>query len=255
MPMNFAQRRLWLPVSVLLAALGLAAVGGSVESPPSLTVSNPVVVSSTIGALFKPGSTSTHSCTASVVDSPSGNLVLTAAHCVTDAGIGSRFVPAYRDGNAPYGSWVVRHVVVDKRWATAQDPDDDVAFLVVEPASTNATWASVQSVVGANVLVTSPHVGDQVIVSGYGEGAGDTLVNCVTAAFLTDGSPTFDCAGFVSGTSGSPWITDFDPLTGTGKVAGIIGGPDQGGLTDGTSYSPTFDADVLALERRAVAES
>lgn len=213
------------------------------------------MVSPTVGALFKPGNPTTHSCTASVVNSPSGNLVLTAAHCVTGSGVGSRFVPAYRDGNAPYGSWVVRHVVVDKRWATEQDPDDDVAFLVVEPASTNPTKASVQSVVGGNDVGTSPRVGDQVIVSGYGEGVNDAPINCVAAAFLTNGSPTFDCAGFVTGTSGSPWITDFDPSTGIGRVAGIIGGPSGGGLSDGTSYSPTFDESVLTLERRAMSES
>ena len=46
-----------------------------------------------------------------------------------------------------------------------------------------------------------------------------------------------------------------DPTTGTGLVAGIIGGPDQGGTTEGTSYSPTFDDSVLDLARRAMAGS
>jgi hypothetical protein len=38
-------------------------------------------------------------------------------------------------------------------------------------------------------------------------------------------------------------------------VAGIIGGPDQGGTTEGTSYSPAFDDSVLDLARRAMAGS
>ena len=202
--------------------------------------------------MFTGGGSSGHTCTASVVDSPAGDLVLTAAHCVTDSIAGARFVPGYHGGVAPYGTWIVRRATVDERWTTSKDPSADVAFLTVEPAPSNGSDASVESVVGGSVLAESPRAGDKVVVSGYRSDANDPVA-CDTHTYVTEGWPTFDCEGFATGTSGSPWIVDFDPTTGTGLVAGIIGGLEQGGDTDGTSYSPTFDSEVLDLARRAMA--
>ena len=61
-----------------------------------------------VGALFASadytGSTAAHFCTATVIDSPAGDLVLTAAHCVAGASQGAytpgqiTFAPGYDDG-------------------------------------------------------------------------------------------------------------------------------------------------------------
>ena len=222
--------------------------------PPAAHASTRVVTSATVGALFTGGAADGHTCTASVVDSPAGNLILTAAHCVSDAVAGARFVPGYHDGVAPYGTWVVRRATVDPRWTESQDPAADVAFLTVAPAPSNPTHGSVQSVVGASILAEAPKPGERIVVAGYRADA-EAPVDCDAQTYLSVGWPTFDCDGFASGTSGSPWIVDFDPATGTGLVAGIIGGPEQGGTTGGTSYSPTFDDAVLDLARRAMAGS
>src|SRR5580704_5562537 len=77
-----------------------AAIGASRPAPPA----------DPIGALFRithRGQLSGgHFCTASVVDSPQGDLVMTAAHCVSGLGAGQfAFVPGFRDGRTPYGVW------------------------------------------------------------------------------------------------------------------------------------------------------
>ena len=64
----------------------------------------------TMGKLYfqQPGSTSWYYCTASVMY---GRAVWTAGHCVYTKGKGwhtnMTFVPAYRAGNRPYGTWTV----------------------------------------------------------------------------------------------------------------------------------------------------
>ena len=95
-----------------------------------------------VGALFVPsvlGSSVAlglpHECSGVVVDSPAGNLVLTAAHCLTGTGIGYDFAPAYHDGVAPYGVWTVQRLYVDPAWSLRHDPHADYAFLQVEPKS------------------------------------------------------------------------------------------------------------------------
>ena len=86
-----------------------------------------------VGALFTTdqGKLGQHFCTASVVSSPHGDLVVTAAHCVSGGVAGVAFVPGYRGGAAPYGIWTVTKIYADKAWTASGNPDDDVAFLEV----------------------------------------------------------------------------------------------------------------------------
>lgn len=91
-----------------------------------------------------------HFCTGSVVGSPAGNLVLTAAHCLAGRSPSQVvFVPGYRDGTAPYGVWPVTRVIVDEAWSASARPEDDLAFLVVHQPGTRA---SVQSFTGGERL-------------------------------------------------------------------------------------------------------
>src|SRR5579863_1413089 len=58
-----------------------------------------------IGPLYAgPGATQ-HSCTASVVHSPRGNTLITAAHCIAGSGAGMVFVAGQRGAQDPYGRW------------------------------------------------------------------------------------------------------------------------------------------------------
>ena len=64
----------------------------------------------TVGALFFTTGSGRHYCTASVVDSDTEDLVITAAHCVYGSGYATHleFVPGYQDGREPYGAWAVQ---------------------------------------------------------------------------------------------------------------------------------------------------
>ena len=190
-----------------------------------------------------------HFCTASVVDSPAGDLAVTAAHCVSATSGQIAFVPGYHDGVAPYGTWLVTRVFTDPEWDSAQDADDDVAFLQL---ASDAAGASVETVTGAEQLGTEQSQHQRVKVIGYPTGT-EEPVWCVnwTRAFTTT-QLEFDCGGYPDGTSGGPFIANAtSAVTGQGTVIGVIGGYQQGGDTPEVSYSIFFGPNVASLYEQA----
>jgi V8-like Glu-specific endopeptidase len=207
-----------------------------------------------VGALFgeDSGTLNSHFCTASVVDSPHGDLAITAAHCVTGTSGQIAFVPGYVNGTEPYGVWQVTRVYTDAAWQSAQDPDDDVAFLQLSGAPGGAP---IQTVTGAEHVATDAAARGLVRVIGYPDTA-EQPVSCVnwTKVF----SPTqleFDCGGFPNGTSGGPFLANVSAFSGQGTVIGVIGGYEQGGDTPQVSYSVSFGAAVAVLYKSAKAAS
>jgi V8-like Glu-specific endopeptidase len=205
-----------------------------------------------VGALFTmdSGRLGTHFCTASVVHSTRGDLAITAAHCVSDDPGQVVFVPGYANGTEPYGIWQVTRVYTDQAWQSAQDPDDDVAFLRLSDGSDGTP---IEDITGAEQLGTGWQGSTLVQVIGYPNSA-DQPVVC--ANWTKSFSPTqleFDCRGYTNGTSGGPLLADVSDGSGQGTVIGVIGGYEQGGDTPDVSYAPAFGAAVAALYRSAEA--
>ncbi|WP_224058509.1 trypsin-like serine peptidase [Streptomyces kanamyceticus] len=214
--------------------------------------------SKTVGVLyFVDKGMATHNCTASVVHSPKGNLILTAGHC----GNGDKyaFVPQYRTGKAParqpHGIWAVDRVFKDPRH-TAYGPgsDLDFAFATVKP---DKLGRQIEKVTGANTLTRTPSYRVQVTVMGYPSARNapkDQAIKCRTKTTRLSGYKQLrmECGGFFGGTSGSPWLMNFDERTKTGQVVGNIGGAGGGGATDSVSYAPFYDDQVFALYGDAV---
>ncbi|MFE7612932.1 trypsin-like serine peptidase [Streptomyces celluloflavus] len=227
--------------------------GTSAPLPASRPLTaTPTAAAPPIGALFAPGDDgdAPHHCTASVVDSPAGDLVVTAAHCVHDGGFRTRlvFAPGYHDGVVPYGLWVPTRIEIDPRWVNDRDPDYDVAFLRVRAAG--GARPRIQDVTGAERIRFDAPAGRPAQLTGYPNDL-EQPVGCRHTADAQ--SPTqlrFACAGFPNGTSGGPMLTDLDRATGTGSLIGVVGGLDGGG-DDTTSYSSRFGAEIAALYRRA----
>jgi V8-like Glu-specific endopeptidase len=210
-----------------------------------------------VGALFtttRRGTLGRHFCTASVVDSPPRDVLVTAAHCVSGRDRGPiAFVPGFHDGQTPYGVWRVTRIVVDHDWASSRNPDDDFAFLVVA----GRDGRKVQDVTGGERLGRSLGVPDDQLVQvvGYPDG-GQVPIVCVNREL--DFSPSqlqFDCGGYTDGTSGGPLLDDVSPVTGLGTVVGVIGGYEQGGRIPAVSYAARFGPSVAALYETAVRDS
>lgn len=205
-----------------------------------------------VGALFYGSSDSAlHFCTASVVDSPEHNLLITAAHCLSGTGTNLLFAPMYHDGAAPYGTWKVEAAYVTRGWLISRDPHEDVAFLAVSPNRRDGRTVNVQDVVGGDRLATSRGLAVRATVIGYPLGTGGRPITCTNQVYDHLGYPAFNCDGYVGGTSGGPWLTDFNQARRRADVYGIIGGLHQGGCSPNTSYSSYFDASTSALYERA----
>jgi len=253
----------WMAVAVMVAATGGCSVAAAAADPPPAAVDSDLAPDASaapptpsVGALFVRDGGANHFCTASVVDSPGRDLLITAAHCINSGAAGHgayrqdiEFIPGYRDGQAPFGTWTVRQLLVAPQWVSGSDPDLDVGFVVLQPND----GRNIEDVVGASQLGADSGYRYSVRVTGYPDGD-DAPVSCVN--WTTRQSPTqlrFDCGGFTDGTSGGPWIADINPRTGTGTIVGVIGGYQQGGDTPAISYSSYLGDAVQGLYQEAIA--
>ncbi|KND92022.1 hypothetical protein TOPH_03279 [Tolypocladium ophioglossoides CBS 100239] len=192
-----------------------------------------------------------HYCTASVIESKNGNVILTAAHCVSGSGKGLVFSPGYHDGAVPYGSYPVTAAYVHPDWNKDHSIDDDFAFLTLGKGTHGGKSVDVQSVVGGNKLVTNAGYKNTVEVVGYNDNA-QKPVHCLVGTYEAEaGQLGFNCGPFSSGTSGSPWISGYDAKTEHGNVIGNIGGWHTGGCSASTSYSSKYGAGTLSVYNRA----
>lgn len=192
----------------------------------------------------------THYCTASVVDSHYGNLIIMAAHC--NPGRWMAYVPKYQHGAAhqPYGIWAVTKVFKDSHYSGAGSGSDyDYAFAQV---AKNSRGQNIQSVTGGNWLSHTPSYSMYVTALGYPKITADSADEAIRChpRYPTQKLPGYRqmvlyCTGFWGGTSGGPWITYFNGNT--GYLVGITGGLDTGGPNSWTSYSPIFDSRIFTL--------
>jgi V8-like Glu-specific endopeptidase len=203
----------------------------------------------TVGALFvrtDSGQLTVHFCTASVVHSPAGDLVITAAHCLigrTPSHVA--FVPGYAHGKHPYGVWVASKIIEDPRWT----PDDDFAFLIVHKPGSNV---ALETLTGGEKIGIGARPIRSVRVAGYPDDLDGPIICENWAKDFSATQFEFDCGGFTNGTSGSPLLAD-DPDGIHETVIGVIGGYEQGGLTDSVSYAAKFSTSMAALYQTAEA--
>jgi len=232
--------------------------GSGPLAPPSrarpLTIPNPVHFDGlrTVGALFYKAGQRLHFCTASVVGSSPGNLILTAAHCVygsssyvTDVA----FVPQWHDGLSPYGEWTVSSITLAAGWVSRRDPNLDFAFLGVAPQRKNGP--SLQKTTGALRLGVNDGFDHKVYLVGYND-TDSKPIGCSSSSTELDSTQMqVYCNDYRNGTSGGPWILNFNRATGTGIVFGDIGGYEQGGAHPSLSYSPYYGSSILRLFQQA----
>jgi len=88
-------------------------------------------------------------CSATVVNGANQSTILTAGHCVHDQTAGWAtevlFVPGYRDGSTPYGSWVAKTVLSTAGWVSSEDFSHDVGAAVLYQ---NGSGVGVEDVLG-----------------------------------------------------------------------------------------------------------
>jgi len=184
------------------------------------------VVTRTTGRIFwtNPSTGRTNSCTGTVVNTANQSVVWTAGHCV-HGGRGSdffrnnwRFVPAYHNGEAPYGQFAARDLWTTTQWM--QNGTDDVTSSAEDIGAaivgTNATGRTLmQAVGGAQGITFNQSTEQQFVQVGYPAKKpfdGSVKYACInrTAEVKTvDGrTPSEIGVGcdMTGGSSGGPWL-------------------------------------------------
>ncbi|MFJ5724799.1 trypsin-like serine peptidase [Streptomyces sp. NPDC093149] len=210
----------WTPARV-------KAVGKSVDLGPTGPKAKPWrgTTLKTVGRLFFVNSRGADTwCTATAVQSVNRSAVMTAAHCVR---LGSSpyntnstmvFVPGYNKGKRPHGTFAVRSAATPRSWET--DSTDDMATLVVD---TDKSGRKLTDVVGGQPIAFNRPVGG--VISAFGYSAtrpqlGEELLHCVGKAKKKHGVQAIPC-DMTGGSSGGPWLADFNAATGKGVLVSV----------------------------------
>jgi V8-like Glu-specific endopeptidase len=216
-----------------------------VTPPKGIPWAVPFTGSPTTGALFYTTGGKNHFCTASVVDSTAGDMLLTAAHCVywKTFATNIEYVPGYHDGKQPYGAWPVAKITVAHGWESSHDPDLDFAFLT----TASMGGQQIQARTGGLTMGFTRWYGEKIEAIGHNDTDAEPI-RCATKSFrFRTGQMEFYCHRFWTGTSGGPWIIGYNAKHGTGIVFGVIGGYELGGDYDWASYSAYFGSATRSL--------
>ncbi|QPP07894.1 trypsin-like serine protease [Streptomyces bathyalis] len=194
------------------------------------------------------------SCSGAIIDSPSGSVVATAAHCISSPErpvkpVAMYFQPAYRGkdadksgrrggtGDAPKAviahGWKVESWKTAPGWDTHKDLEsvlpNDWAFLRMEKRN----GRTIQQVYGANKLKTEPVPGGTTATLGYPASSpydGETLNYCAGKAHryrggeipaANVGALSLTPCRLTQGVSGGPWLRGFDKKRGAGTLVAV----------------------------------
>ncbi|MCP9206659.1 trypsin-like serine peptidase [Streptomyces sp. NEAU-Y11] len=181
----------------------------------------------TVGRLFFMNGDGEDSwCTATAVTSANRSVVMAAGHCVRRGSAPDFtytemvFVPGYHQGKQPYGAFPVRATLTPRTWA--EESDNDVAALVVDA---DQQGRKLTDVVGGQAIAFDRPVGGTIRAFGYPASRpslGEDLLHCTGTAKKAPqaGEQVIPC-GMTGGSSGGPWLADFDTTTGKGVLVSV----------------------------------
>jgi V8-like Glu-specific endopeptidase len=206
-------------------------------------------VVSTAGRVFFTYQGRTASCSGNAVTSLNKSTVITAGHCVKLNGAFHTnwvFVPAYDNGNAPFGTWSARLLQATPQWVASENISYDVGAAVVS----DLNGSLLTDVVGAQGIAFNQPRGQAMYAFGYPAAApydGTRLIYCsglVFNEFLGTGDIGMTC-NMTGGASGGPWFLSFSEATGTGVLNSV--NSFKYSFTNAWMFGPYFGADAQNL--------
>ncbi|AUG78427.1 hypothetical protein CFP65_3638 [Kitasatospora sp. MMS16-BH015] len=214
----------------------------------------------TVGALFFDVGPVHERCTGTVINTGSRNVIATAGHCLWNRLTSwlpatvmptPVFVPGYHDGQSPYGKWTVKTRYYASAWRNNLNPDYDFGFIVLN----DLNGKRVQDVVGGNAWRTDAGSSNSVEITGYPDNR-DQPLQCFTSTQKYGSYASqlvFPCDNFHTGVSGSLLMQGFNsPAAGLGTAIASLGGYQEGGNTDNTSYAVLWNGSTATLINSAV---
>ncbi|MFC5805413.1 trypsin-like serine peptidase [Streptomyces formicae] len=179
----------------------------------------------TSGRVFFTFQGRTASCSGNAVTSQNASTVITAGHCVKYQGSWHTdwvFVPAYDNGQAPYGQWTASKILTTPQWEASEDINYDVGAAVVAPLN----GQKLTSVTGAQGIQFNGGYNKQMYAFGFPAASpydGTKLIHCSgnsSRDFLLSNDHSLGC-NMTGGSSGGPWFTGFSESAGTGLQVSV----------------------------------
>ncbi len=210
----------------------------------------------TVGKVFAtlPGGGS-GMCSAATLNTGKKRLVVTAGHCVHQ-GAGGRwltnwqFVPGYRNGVRPYGTWAASELTARTAWINTGDPAEDLGIAIM---NTNGAGQRIVDVVGGNGSSINYGYSINITSFGYPEAInnGQTLQYCQgPTSYLIDQLIVMPC-NMTQGASGGPWMRLYDNSTGYGYINGVNSLSNLNGSLVSPYFDDTFKELMLYAEGRS----
>ncbi len=184
-------------------------------------------------------------CSGTALLSGNRSVVWTAGHCVHDGAndfhTNWAFVPAYADGNRPYGTWAARTLLTTNGWADSGDFSYDNGAAVV---STNGGQALTDVVGGRNIAFNTARQ-QQYAAHGYPAASpfnGQRLWVCNAPLSYSDTNQSPATLGIscdmTGGSSGGGWISTSGSVVsvnsyGYKTLRNVMFGPYQGSVAQG----------------------
>ncbi|MGW0065999.1 trypsin-like serine peptidase [Streptosporangium sandarakinum] len=208
-------------------------------------------VAQTTGRVFLTVGGVDYVCSAGSVRSANRDLVVTAGHCVKD-GAGAWadnwvFVPGYDRGRQPYGQFTARRMFVAGPWARGADDSYDVGMVALNTRN----GRHLGDVVGAQEIAFGTPRGRPAHGFGFPADApydGEQLVYCAGPVHDDPHEQTADQGmrcDMTAGSSGGPWLTGFDAVTGRGTITSVSSFKYSD--DHGTMYGPYFGSTIRDL--------
>ena len=184
---------------------------------------------STIGVLFFSQRGVDRRCSAAVVGK---NALWTAGHCVHDSSGEPEgwsenlvFIPAYKDGETPYGIWTSNDIATKSAWYSSGDLRYDMGGVFLNP---NASFQSIQEVVGTLGFAYNLNPIQHWFNFGYPSLSpfdGKTMQICSGSFAYEDiskqnPSPIAMGCDMKGGSSGGAWIINFNGSTSGNYING-----------------------------------
>lgn len=156
-------------------------------------------------------------CSATVLDSASGRVLLTAGHCLREPnGPWAKrlsFIPGYGAGARPFGTWSWSRAYVPRQWARGNINYD---FGTIRLRNRAGDGATAEEAVGGRPLAVNqpPQDGYTAVGYPYNKGAGETMWSCASGFAGRDPRPVgrgeppigISC-DMTQGASGGGWMS------------------------------------------------
>ncbi|WJV48941.1 trypsin-like serine peptidase [Streptomyces flavofungini] len=190
-----------------------------------------------------------YACSASAVNSPSKQMVVTAGHCVNEGGKNGRkgkwvknwtYVPQYRAGARPHGTFAAKEFRAFNGWIEKSNLHWDLGMVTTWPRN----GKKLINVTGGNGLSYNYSRNQSVTAWGYpiNRDFGRIQWWCkdtTKRVGLLDGRIEIDC-NFGGGVSGGPWLREYNASTGLGYINGVFSTT----VSTGWNRSPYFGKSV-----------